>query len=129
MHVTSMQRIDALDAVRRASARSACAVHVEMKRGLNSLASITVTAPFVGVLGWVLGYYNSFPGMSGSKEALLAIVTERLAEALMPIALGLMVALLACLCHKYLLSRLEDFDLEMENASLQLLNQLSATHN
>jgi biopolymer transport protein ExbB/TolQ len=99
-----------------------------MKRGLHSLASIAVTAPFVGVLGWVLGFYNSFPGGEGEKSAMLAIVNERLSEALMPLELGLLVALLAYFGHKYLLAKLEDFDVEMENASLQLLNQLGSNN-
>ena len=116
-----------LDAVRRASARSARAVHGEMKRWLNSLASIAATAPFVGVLGWVLGFYNSFPAFVGEKSFLLAMVNERLAESLMPIELGLLVALLAYLGHTYLVAKLQDLDVEMENASLQLINQLTST--
>jgi biopolymer transport protein ExbB/TolQ len=83
---------------------------------------------FFGVLGWVLGVYNSFPGFVGEKSALLAIINERLSESLMPIELGLLVALLAYFGHKFLLSRMEHFDLEMENASLELLNQLRSTH-
>jgi biopolymer transport protein ExbB/TolQ len=126
--VTSAQRVDALDAAKRASARVASAVHIEMKRGLNTLASIATIAPFVGVLGWVLGVLNSFPGFVGEKSALLAMENERLSESLMPIALGLLVGLLAYFVHKYLLSRLADFDLEMENAALQLLNQLGSTN-
>jgi biopolymer transport protein ExbB/TolQ len=126
--VTSAQRVDALDAAKRASARVASAVHIEMKRGLNTLASIATIAPFVGVLGWVLGVLNSFPGVVGEKSALLAMVNERLSESLMPIALGLLVGLLAYFVHKYLLSRLADFDLEMENAAVRLLNQLGSTN-
>jgi biopolymer transport protein ExbB/TolQ len=125
--VTPAQRVDALDAAKRASARSARAVHCEMKRGLSSLASIAVTAPFFGVLGWVLGFLNSFPGFEGPKRDAFAIVAERLSESLMPIELGLLVALLAYFGHKYFLVKLEDFDVEMENASLQLVNQLGAT--
>ena len=65
--------------------------------------------------------------MSGDKWTLIAIVTERLSQSLMPIELGLLVALLAYFAHKYLRSRLDTFDLEMENASLQLFNQLGTT--
>ena len=119
-------KAEVLHAVQRASAHAAVMVHLEMKRGLSSLASIAVTAPFVGVLGWVLGYYNSFPGMSGSKETLLAIVTERLAEALMPIEFGLLVALLAYVGLANFQAKLDDFDVEMESASLQLINQLAS---
>jgi biopolymer transport protein ExbB/TolQ len=117
---------EVLGAVQRASGRSASVVHAEMKRGLSSLASIAATAPLVGVLGWVLGFYNSFPGMSGSQWTMIAIVTERLSESLMPIELGLLVAILAFCGHKYFEGRLEDFDLEMESVSLELMNQLAS---
>ena len=126
--MNAAQRIDALDAAKRASTRAASAVHIEMKRGLNSLASIAAIAPFVGVLGWILGFHNSFPGFVGEKSAQLAIVNERLSESLVPIELGLLVALLAYFGHKYLVARLETLDVEMENASLQLLNQLGSTN-
>jgi len=57
------RRTAVLDAVKRASARAAIAVHAEMKRGLNSLASIAATAPLVGVFGTLLGIVNSFPAL------------------------------------------------------------------
>lgn len=126
--MTPAQRTIALDAAKRASARATCVIHGEMKRGLSSVASIAGTAPFVGVLGWVLGVNNSFPGFVGEQSAHFALVNERLSESLMPIELGLLVALLAYFIYKYLLSRLADFDLEMENAALQLLNQLGSTN-
>jgi biopolymer transport protein ExbB/TolQ len=45
--VTFAHKIAALDAVKRASKRSAAIAHGEMKRGLNSLASIAAAAPFI----------------------------------------------------------------------------------
>jgi biopolymer transport protein ExbB/TolQ len=120
--------MDALDAAKRASARSALAVRGEMKHGLSSLASIAFSAPLVGVIGALLGILDSFPPLGTEKWTGYAITAENLSNALMPIELGLLVALLAYFGHKHLLSRLEGFELEMENASLQLLNQLSATH-
>jgi len=122
-----VQRVEALDAAKRASARSALAVHGEMKRGLSSLASIAFSAPLVGVLGTLLGIVDSFPSLGTERWTAYAITAERLSDALMPIELGLLVALLAYFGHKYLLSRIEDLDCEMESASLQLLNQLSTT--
>jgi len=95
-----------------------------MQRGLRSLASVASTAPWVGLFGTVLGIHNSFGGFNGSKESLMAAIFEGLSQALVPAALGLIVALVAMWCYKYLLTEVEAFDSDMENASLQLINQL-----
>jgi biopolymer transport protein ExbB/TolQ len=123
--VPRKNKTEALDAAMRTSARSAAVVHREMKRGLNGLATISSTAPWVGLFGAVLGVYNSFGPINGSKESIMAEQFERLSQAFTPCAFGLIVALTAMWCCKYLLSRVEAFDLDMENASLQLINDLS----
>ena len=64
--VQSYQNNPQLNA-QRASARSAAVVHGELTRGLNSLATIASTAPWVGLFGTVLGIYNSFGGTVGSR--------------------------------------------------------------
>ena len=116
---------EALQAARRASACAAAIVHLRMKRGLGSLATIASTAPWVGVLGTVFGIPASFIGCAGEKSACLAAVVERLSWSICPTALGLVVALAALVFYKYLLTEIETFDSEMENASLCLMNQLS----
>ncbi len=120
-----MQNNAALDAANRASERSAAIVHAEMKRGLNSLASIAATAPFVGIFGTVFGIANSFTGVDGEKSAILAALEQSLSESLLPTELGLLVAMLAFCSYKYFAARLEDCDAEMRSASLQLLNELA----
>jgi len=124
--MTFIQKIAALDGVKRASGRSAAVVHGEIKRGLNSLATIAATAPFVGFFGTVLGIVNSFAGIEGEKSAILAMVEGRLSESLMPTALGLFVATLSFCAFRYFSARLNDCDVEMENASLQLMNDLGS---
>jgi biopolymer transport protein ExbB/TolQ len=117
-------RTDALDAARRACKRSASITHLQLKRGLNSLASIASTAPLVGLCGAVQGIHDSFGSTGGSKSAMMAYLTEKLSEALAPCAFGIMVALIAMWCYKYLLGRVEAFDSDMEDVSLQLINDL-----
>ena len=92
---------------------------------MNSLATIASTAPWVGLLGTLLGIYNSYPGGSWEKRTLLAIINARLSESLVPTALGISVALVAMWCYKYLLSEVEVFDQQMESTSLELINDLS----
>lgn len=118
-------RKEALKAARRASVRSAAVVHREMKRGLDSLATIASTASWFGLLGTLIGIYNSFGAVGASKEAIIAAISENLAQALAPCALGLVAALLAMWCYRYLSSRVEVLDAEMEDMSLRLINQLT----
>ena len=108
-----------MESARRASERSAVVVHGNMKRGLWSLATIASTAPWVGVLGTVQGINDSFLGFGGSKESLMAAKFEGLSRALAPTALGVMVALAAMWCYRYLLSEVEAFDSDMESAAIR----------
>jgi biopolymer transport protein ExbB/TolQ len=78
----------------------------------------------VGLFGTVLGIVNSFVGCGAAKSTCMAAVFERLSESLVPTALGLLVAIPTLWCYKYLSSEVEAFDLEMENASVELLNYL-----
>jgi biopolymer transport protein ExbB/TolQ len=119
------RRAEALEVARRASERSAAVVHGKMKRGLWSLATIASTAPWVGLLGTIRGIHDSFRGCDCSKESLLGAIFDGLSQAFVPVALGVMVALVALWCYKYLLSKVEAFDSDMESASIQLINQLS----
>ncbi len=115
---------EVIEAVKRGSRRSATVVHREMKRGLNSLATIASTAPFVGISGTVSGIVNSFPGCGADRSTCMAAVFERLSGSLVPTALGLLVAIPALWCYKYLSSQMEVFDREMENASVESVNHL-----
>ncbi len=116
---------EVLGAVSRASKRSSAVVHEEMRAGAYSLATIACLAPWVGLFGTVLGIFNSFQGFEGEKTALMAAFAERLSRSLWPTALGLLVGLMSLWFYGCLSGRLDTIDLEMENASVDLLNQLS----
>jgi biopolymer transport protein ExbB/TolQ len=115
----------ALNAALRASASSGAIVHGEMKRGLNSLATIVSLAPWLGLFGMVLGICNSFPALGTEKSTAMAIIFELLSQAFTPCAFGVIVAVVTMWFYKYLLSQLDVLDMEMQNASLQLMNTLS----
>jgi hypothetical protein len=114
-----------LGTVGRASRRSSRLVHEEMKQGLYGLATIAVLAPWVGLFGTILGIVNSFRGISGARWTFMAAVCEGLSESMWPTAFGLLVGIVALWCYRYLETRLQTLDHEMETASLELLNQLS----
>lgn len=55
----------------------------------------------------------------------MAAIFDNLADALIPTVLGLLVAITTLWFYKFLVSRVELFDIEMENASAVLVNYLA----
>lgn len=113
---------EVIEAARRGLERSVAIVHAEMKRGLSGLATIGSTAPFVGLFGTVMGIINAFKGISAAKATGLSAVAGGIAEALITTALGLLVAVPAVWAYNYFTNRVEAFDVEMDNSSMELVN-------
>ena len=120
-----LSKTEIVECVLRACRHSARSVHQGMTRGLSTLATIASTAPLIGLFGTVLGIYNSFRGVAGDARADMAAEFGWLAEALLPTAWSLLLALVALCCYRYLCSQIEAFDLEMENATTELVNYVS----
>src|SRR5205807_2439879 len=78
-----------IEASKRALERAEAIVHAELKRGLGGLATIGSTAPFVGLLGTVIGILNAFRKISEQKTTGLGAVSGGISEALVTTALGL----------------------------------------
>src|SRR6266849_566294 len=97
-------------------------VHAEMKRGLSALATIGSTAPFVGLFGTVVGILNAFKGIEQNKATGLSAVAGGIAEALVTTAFGLLVAVPAVWAYNYSPNKVEAFDVEMDNSSMELIN-------
>ena len=105
----------------RALERAEAIVHAKLKRGLSVLATIGATAPFVGLLGTVVGVINAFQGIGASGSAGIGAVSIGISEALVETALGLVVAIPAVWIYNYLTARLEYFNVEMDNSSSELI--------
>ena len=113
---------DVIEAAKRGLERSVAIVHAEMKRGLSGLATIGSTAPFVGLFGTVMGIINAFKGIANSKATGLSAVAGGISEALLTTALGLLVAVPAVWTFNYFTNKVEAFDVEMDNSSMELIN-------
>ncbi|PYV26222.1 MAG: flagellar motor protein MotA [Acidobacteria bacterium] len=111
-----------IEASKRALERAAAIVHAELKRGVSSLATIGSTAPFVGLFGTVLGIIHAFQGISQEKTTGLAAVAGGISEALVTTAFGLFVAIPAVWVYNYFTSKIEAFDVEMDNSSSELID-------
>src|SRR2546423_10121910 len=62
----ALQREDLLDTVRRSIQRASALTASDLKKGVSALATIGSTAPFVGLLGTVVGVINAFQGIGAS---------------------------------------------------------------
>jgi len=113
---------ETIEASKRALERASAIVHAELKRGVSSLATIGSTAPFVGLFGTVLGIIHAFQGISQAKSTGLAAVAGGIAEALVTTAIGLFVAIPAVWIYNYFTSKIEAFDVEMDNSSSELID-------
>jgi len=85
--------------------RTADAVVSRMQAGLPVLASVGATAPFVGLLGTVIGIYNALIAIGVAGQASIDKVAGPVGEALIMTAIGLFVAVPAVLGYNILLRR------------------------
>jgi biopolymer transport protein ExbB/TolQ len=119
---SQISEAEVVEAAKRGLDRSIAIVHADMKRGLSGLATIGSTAPFVGLFGTVVGIINAFKGIAAEKATGLSAVAGGISEALVATALGLLVAIPAVWAFNYFTNKVEAFDVEMENSSMELIN-------
>jgi len=118
----NLSREDLVDTVRRAIQRASALTANDLKKGVAALATIGATAPFVGLLGTVVGIITAFQGIAATGSGGLGAVSAGIAEALVETALGLVVAIPAVWFYNYLTGRIEYFNVEMDNSSSELLD-------
>ena len=122
MTQTLPEDFDIVDSGKRAIERETLMTTADMKKGLGNLATISTTAPFVGLFGTVVGIINAFRGMAISGSGGLGAVSSGIAEALATTAFGLIVAVPAVWMYNYFLNKVERFQVEMSNSSSQLID-------
>ncbi len=100
------------------------AVH-RMEKYLNTLGTIASSAPYLGLLGTVIGMIEIFgsqaPGASGANPAQLA---HGISVALYNTAFGLIVAIPALIFYRYFRGLVEQYTLDMEQAANRLVPHL-----
>ena len=119
---SNLSREDLVDTVRRAIQRASALTANDLKKGVSSLATIGATAPFVGLLGTVVGIITAFQGIAATGSGGLGAVSAGISEALVETALGLVVAIPAVWFYNYLTGRIEYFNVEMDNSSSELVD-------
>jgi biopolymer transport protein ExbB/biopolymer transport protein TolQ len=113
---------EVVESAKRAIERATIKGVQEFKRGLNGLATIGSTGPFVGLFGTVFGIITAFQGMKVSGSGGIGAVAGGIAEALITTGFGIIVAVVAVWFFNVLLNRVDIFTGEMANASSELID-------
>lgn len=111
-----------VESAKRAIERATIKGLVEFRRGLNGLATIGSTGPFVGLFGTTFGVITAFQGMATAGSAGIGAVAAGISEALITTAFGILVAVIAVMFFNFLLNKVDIFTGEMANASSELID-------
>ncbi|MFH1778373.1 MAG: MotA/TolQ/ExbB proton channel family protein [Candidatus Omnitrophota bacterium] len=100
----------------------------KLERNLSALATIAHVSPLLGLLGTVLGMVKCFQIIQQKAASFYPVSPADLAggiwEALITTVAGLIVAIPAFVVYNYLVSRVDNFVLQMEVLVTDLLNIL-----
>lgn len=78
----------------------------KLKKHLWILGTVASSAPFIGLLGTVIGIIRSFESMAIAGTGGFAVVAAGISEALVATALGLAVAIIAVVFYNYFQTRI-----------------------
>ncbi len=78
----------------------------KLRKHLWILGTVASSAPFIGLLGTVIGIIRSFESMAVAGTGGFAVVAAGISEALVATALGLAVAIIAVIFYNYFQTRL-----------------------
>ncbi len=110
---------DIVDAVNRALERVKERETTNLRRGLGGLATVASAAPFVGLLGTVIGIINAFGKLSGGGG--MDVVGPGISEALVNTAVGLAVAIPAAIFFNFFTGLVERFVVDMNDVSSEFV--------
>lgn len=111
------------DHIFRAMSRESRRLTLRVRRGLGLLASLGTMAPFLGLLGTVLGIMQALRDIGQKGGGGYDVVSVGVAEALVTTAAGIVVAVVIVILHQYLRAQLRGVVLE-----IQLLIEEVADH-
>ncbi|HXG50149.1 MAG TPA: MotA/TolQ/ExbB proton channel family protein [candidate division Zixibacteria bacterium] len=81
-----------------------------LKKHLWVLGTVSSSAPFIGLLGTVVGIIKSFEDMAVSGTGGFSVVAAGISEALVATALGLGVAIVAVIFYNYFQTRIANLN-------------------
>jgi biopolymer transport protein ExbB len=112
------------EVVKRELARKLEESSTDLRKGLSALASVGSVAPFVGLLGTVVGIIAAFGKISVTGSGGLSSVAGGISEALIVTALGLLIAIPAVLIFNALSTRADKIQQGIVASGGELIDHL-----
>jgi biopolymer transport protein ExbB len=97
-----------------------------LKKHLWILGTVASSAPFIGLLGTVVGIIKAFENMAVEGTGGFAVVAAGISEALVATALGLAVAIIAVVFYNYFQTRISNINALFRIQVGKLLRSMSA---
>jgi biopolymer transport protein ExbB len=95
-----------------------------VERYLTALGTIANIAPFLGLLGTVVGLLKIFEAIAQQGTTNAALISDGIYNALITTVAGLCVAIPTLVAYNHLMRKAEELMLEVERVALRLLNIL-----
>jgi biopolymer transport protein ExbB len=118
--------VEAHDWLHGAMARSEDSINNKLAGGLPFLATVGATAPFVGLLGTVIGIYSALIKIGIAGQADIGKIAGPVGEALIMTAIGLFVAVPAVLAYNWLQARNKSIARSLSTFSNDVLGYISS---
>ena len=116
-----------VDVVSRSMERSKVREIAGLKSGLSTLATISSSAPFVGLFGTVFGIITAFQNMADPSKGGgggLATVSAGISEALLTTAVGLAVAIVSVWFYNYFTGRVDALTIDVDETAGEVLDKM-----
>ena len=97
----------------------------ELEGGVAMLGTIASVAPFIGLLGTVIGIIKAFGSMAVSGGGGTEVVSKGIAEALVTTACGLLVAIPSVAAYNYSVHKIKSLAKETDLAVYELVDWLA----
>ncbi len=123
-HDAGRPRQKSIELAKNALERKRESISAELNRGMSVLASTGSTAPFIGLLGTVLGIMHAFKLIGQNNSGGLGTIGGAIGESLVVTGYGLVVAIPVVLVFNWLSARIAAAEAGLGTASGELLDAL-----
>ena len=119
-------RFERADAVARTLERVKERELAGLRRGLPVLATVSSSAPFVGLFGTVGGIITAFQKLADPAKGGggIGTVSAGIAEALITTAVGLAVAIISVWFYNYFIARIDDITIDIDETASELVDSI-----
>ena len=125
LQVSGEHRGSTIDRANSAVAAVQAGLGKRLSGGMQFLASVGSSGPFIGLFGTVYGIMNSFIGIADTGTTNLAAVAPGIAEALLATGIGLFAAIPAVIFYNYFQTRIAAYGTRTEGFVAELMNAIS----